>query len=90
MSATTDLEIETLSNLGEKLINSILADEQIETIINLIDSDVPLWYQNDAEGMSPLHAAAYQQNKELAKLLIDRGAVWNAGKQTEHLFRVTC
>ena len=80
MSATTELEIETLSKLGEQLIDAIISDEHTEVIIRIIDSDAPLWYQNEDEGMSPLHAAAYRQNTKLAKLLIDRGAVWNAGK----------
>lgn len=76
----TDSEIETLSELGELLIDAIISDEPTAGIIRIIDSDAPLWYQNEAEGMSPLHAAAYRQNSEIAKLLIDRGAVWNAGK----------
>lgn len=76
----SDLEIETLSELGEHLIDAIISGESTEVIVRIIDSDAPLWYQNEAEGMSPLHAAAYRQNAELAKLLIDRGAVWNAGK----------
>lgn len=77
---TVDREIEALSNLGERLIDSIIADEPMEIIIKMINSDAPLWYQNDAEGMSSLHAAAYQQDTELARLLIERGAIWNAGK----------
>ena len=80
MSGTTDLEIEKLSELGEHLIDAIISDEPTEVIIRIIDSDAPLWYQNEDEGMSPLHAAAYRQNTELAKLLLDRGAIWNAGK----------
>jgi protein arginine N-methyltransferase 2 len=78
-----DAEIQALSNLGEHLIDSIIADEPLEAIKAIIDSDAPLWYQNDAEGMSPLHAAAYMQNAELARILIERGAVWNAGKLFE-------
>jgi len=75
-----ETEIQALSSLGEYLIDSIIADEPIETIKAIIDSDAPLWYQNSAEGMSPLHASAYMQNAELARILIERGAVWNAGK----------
>ncbi|KAF8918994.1 hypothetical protein CPB85DRAFT_1373636 [Mucidula mucida] len=37
-----------------------------------------IWYQNESEGLSPLHAAAYTQNAELVKHLIAEGAVWNA------------
>ncbi|KAG6819583.1 hypothetical protein H0H93_010509 [Arthromyces matolae] len=78
---STDLEtddtIQALSDLGEQLITLILSDGSAEAVQALIDADAPLWYQND-EGMSPLHAAAYMQNPELVKMLIDRGAVWNA------------
>jgi protein arginine N-methyltransferase 2 len=80
LQAMDDGEIDQLSNLGEHLINAILTDEPRETVLQIIESNAPLWYQNEAEGMSALHAAAYRQNKELVKLLIERGAVWNAGK----------
>ncbi|KAG6832595.1 hypothetical protein H0H92_014431 [Tricholoma furcatifolium] len=73
-----DTEVQALSGLGETLIASILADETIENLQALIEAGAPLWYQNEAEGMSPLHAAAYMQNPELVKLLIDHGAIWNA------------
>ncbi|GLB37462.1 putative S-adenosyl-L-methionine-dependent protein-arginine N- methyltransferase that methylates the delta-nitrogen atom of arginine residues to form N5-methylarginine (type IV) in target proteins [Lyophyllum shimeji] len=73
-----DVEIQALSRLGERLIDSIIADEPLEAIEALINSDAPLWYQNEAEGISPLHAAAYMQNTELVRVLIERGAVWNA------------
>ncbi|KAF8070492.1 S-adenosyl-L-methionine-dependent methyltransferase [Lyophyllum atratum] len=82
MAQTSDMVVETeiqaLTSLGEHLIDSIIADEPIETIKAIIDSDAPLWYQNSAEGMSPLHASAYMQNAELARILIERGALWNA------------
>jgi len=66
------------TRLGDQLINSILAEEPLDTIKQLIESGAPLWYQNDLEGISCLHAAAYVQNQELVKLLIEGGAVWNA------------
>lgn len=72
-------EIEVVTALGSKLIWAILEHEPLENIKALIDSGAPLWYQDEAEGMSPLHAAAYGQNEDLVKLLIDEGAVWNAG-----------
>lgn len=78
--AALDHEIDTLTLLGEQLITGIISNEPTETIMNLIDSDAPLWYQNEAEGISCLHAAAYRQDTELVKLLIERGAVWNAGE----------
>lgn len=75
-----DEEVDSLSILGEHLINTILADEPIETIKSIIDNGSPLWFQNEEEGMSPLHAAAYMQNPELARFLIEQGAVWNASE----------
>ena len=77
-NSAADPDIEAASLIGEQLINSILADRPIAVIKSFIDNSAPLWYQND-EGMSCLHAAAYCQNAELVKYLIEKGAVWNAG-----------
>ncbi|KAG6911127.1 hypothetical protein DXG01_003867 [Tephrocybe rancida] len=76
--SSSDVDVQALADLGELLITSIIADESTEAILAMIDAGAPLWYQNDAEGMSALHAAAYMQNSELAKILIDHGALWNA------------
>jgi len=70
-------DADTASLIGEQLIDSILADQPIAAVKSFVDNGAPLWYQND-EGMSCLHAAAYCQNTELVKYLIDNGAVWNA------------
>ncbi|KAJ7647280.1 arginine methyl transferase [Roridomyces roridus] len=70
-------DFEELTELGEQLIYCILAEEPLENIKALV-ADAPLWYQNDAEGISCLHAAAYTRNRELVKLLIDEGAIWNS------------
>jgi len=67
-----------VSGLGEELIASILENESVETISGLLGSGSPVWYQNELEGISPLHAAAFVQNVELVKMLIEKGAVWNA------------
>lgn len=80
VEAISSDEIDTLTVLGEHLIHSILEEESIEVIKKIIHSDAPLWFQNDTEGISPLHAAVYTQNAEVVKLLIEQGAVWNAGK----------
>ena len=75
-----DIDIDTVaSKLGEELIEQILSNQPLEVIKAFLDGGSPIWYQNDNEGMSPLHAAAYVQNEELVKLLIEQGAVWNAG-----------
>ncbi|KAG6869133.1 hypothetical protein C0993_001698 [Termitomyces sp. T159_Od127] len=71
-------DVQALSDLGEFLITSIIADEPIQVIKTIIERGAPLWYQDAAEGMSALHAAAYMQNAELVKTLIDHGAIWNA------------
>ncbi|OAX43320.1 arginine methyl transferase [Rhizopogon vinicolor AM-OR11-026] len=72
-----DPEIIMLTELGSTLINAILEKEPISNVRDLIDAGAPLWYQNE-EGTSVLHAAAYVENEQLVKLLIEEGAVWNA------------
>ncbi|KAJ6499249.1 arginine methyl transferase [Mycena sanguinolenta] len=78
MSEQDEIELDALTDLGEELIRSILAEEPLDTMKQLVESGAPLWYQNESEGISCLHAAAYTQNRELVKLLLDGGAVWNA------------
>lgn len=75
----TDEDIEALSVLGGYLIFSILHRRPLPKILTLIDAGAPLWYQDD-EGTSPLHAAAYVEDEELVSILIEKGAIWNAGK----------
>ena len=74
----TDEDIEALSMLGGYLIFSILHRRPLLKILTLIDAGAPLWYQDD-EGTSPLHAAAYTEDEELIRILIEKGAIWNAG-----------
>ena len=75
-----DSDIDSVvTRLGEELIARILENESVEKISGLLDSGSPVWYQNESEGISPLHAAAFVQSAELVKLLIEKGAVWNAG-----------
>ncbi|KAJ7287479.1 arginine methyl transferase [Mycena rebaudengoi] len=76
-STDDDDDLDALTVLGEHLIDAILREEPIEEIIPLIDT-APLWYQNQSEGISCLHAAAFIQSHELVKLLLDKGAIWNA------------
>ncbi|KAG2119660.1 uncharacterized protein F5147DRAFT_625311 [Suillus discolor] len=72
-----DPEIIALTELGTTLIQAILEKEPISNVQDLIDAGAPLWYQ-DEDGTSALHAAAYVENEQLVKLLIEEGAVWNA------------
>ncbi|PPQ67249.1 hypothetical protein CVT25_005833 [Psilocybe cyanescens] len=74
-----DDEIDTIAaQLGEDLINKILGNESIDVILSCLELEAPIWYQSAAEGISVLHAAAYTRNHDLVKLLIEKGAVWNA------------
>lgn len=70
---------EAATQLGEQLVTAILQNASTGTIKSLIDAGAPVWYQSEAEGTSPLHAAAYTRNLELVQYLIEKGAVWNAG-----------
>ena len=78
-----DPEIVMLTELGTTLINAILEKEPISNVRDLIDAGAPLWYQ-DEEGTSVLHAAVCVENEQLVKLLIEEGAVWNAGAADAH------
>lgn len=69
---------EIATQLGEELINVILQNHPTATIKLLVETGAPVWYQNEAEGISPLHAAAYTRNFELVQFLFEKGAVWNA------------
>ncbi|KAJ6625592.1 arginine methyl transferase [Mycena sp. CBHHK59/15] len=69
--------IDALTVLGENLINSILDEEPLVRIKGIIAAGAPLWYQNQNEGISCLHASVYTQSPELVKLFIEEGAVWN-------------
>jgi len=70
---------EIATQLGEELIDSILRNDPTPIIKSLVETGAPVWYQNEAEGISSLHAAAYSRNLELVEYLIEKGAIWNAG-----------
>ncbi|KAK7057134.1 S-adenosyl-L-methionine-dependent methyltransferase [Favolaschia claudopus] len=72
------VELDAITELGEQLISSVLAEESVDTVTQLVKSGAPLWYQTNSEGISCLHAAAYVQNAELVKLFIEGGAIWSA------------
>lgn len=73
---------EIATQLGEHLVAAILQNTPTEDIKSLVEAGAPTWYQTEAEGASPLHAAAYVRNLELVQYLIEQGAVWNAGAPT--------
>lgn len=67
--------------LGTQLIENILANASLSEVQEFVKStDAPVWYQDEVEGISALHAAAYVRNPEMVKWLIKEGAVWNAGE----------
>lgn len=71
-------DVENLLELGQALIYGILQRKPIEDIRTILDAGAPLWYQ-DEDGWSCLHAAASLEDEKLTKVLLDEGAVWNAG-----------
>ncbi|KAF9049781.1 S-adenosyl-L-methionine-dependent methyltransferase [Panaeolus papilionaceus] len=78
---TDNLDIDydgVAAQLGDELIEKIFQNEPLASISVFLDEGAPVWYQNLAEGISPLHAAAYMQNLPVVKLLLEKGAVWNA------------
>ena len=74
-----DDEIDALTVLGEQLVAAVFNRNSLDHIAELISAGAPVWYQNEVEGLSPLHAAVYVQDVALVKYLIEQGAVWNAG-----------
>lgn len=79
-----DDDIERLTSLGYSLINAILSRHPLVDIKALVDAGAPLWYQDESEGMSPLHAAAHlDDNGDIIKYLLENGAIWNAGRSIE-------
>ena len=73
-----DAEMESIVESGTELIAAIFERKPFNELKALIDQEAPLWYQ-DEEGNSALHAAVYNEDSELVRLLIEKGAVWNAG-----------
>ncbi|KZT72065.1 hypothetical protein DAEQUDRAFT_664661 [Daedalea quercina L-15889] len=63
--------------LGQALVECILERQPLALVQKMVADGGPLWYQDD-EGTSALHAAAYTENEELVRYLIQEGAVWNA------------
>jgi protein arginine N-methyltransferase 2 len=73
-----DPELTEAQELGQQLIDAIFAGQPIEDLKELLDAHAPLWYQAPEDGTSALHAAVFRGDTELVKLLIDKGAIWNA------------
>ncbi|KAN0128745.1 S-adenosyl-L-methionine-dependent methyltransferase [Lactarius tabidus] len=73
-----DDDEEQIAIIGMALINAILEYAPKEEIQKLLDEDPPLWYQDEEDGWSALHAAASVEDAELVKKLLQHGAVWNS------------
>ena len=74
-----DIDVrDVLVEQGYALVDAILRRRPLPEIKEMIKQGAPVWYQDD-EGKSPLHAAAYVENDELVRFLVDEGALWNAG-----------
>jgi protein arginine N-methyltransferase 2 len=74
-----EAELGEITALGRALIDAILEYAPVKDVQKLLDEDAPLWYQDEG-GWSALHAAASVEDTELVKSLLQRGALWNAGK----------
>ncbi|KAI0699562.1 S-adenosyl-L-methionine-dependent methyltransferase [Cytidiella melzeri] len=72
-----DEQVDEAIALGQQLVTSILDRKPFEIVRGEIDAGAPLWFQDD-EGTSALHAAAYVEDEELVRYLIQNGALWNA------------
>ncbi|KAI9437714.1 hypothetical protein H4582DRAFT_2111855 [Lactarius indigo] len=59
-----------IAAIGLALINAILEYAPIEDIQKLLDEDAPLWYQDEDDGWSALHAAASVEDCR-AQLAVD-------------------
>jgi len=76
---STDAAAEAAALLGSDLINEIFVGATEHRVKKLLDDGAPIWYQHGETGWSALHAAAFQRSSQITKLLLGRGAVWNAG-----------
>ncbi|TDL24307.1 arginine methyl transferase [Rickenella mellea] len=73
-----DDEIDALTEIGYNLIEKILERAPFDAVKELVDSGAPLWYQDEEDGTSCLHAVAFIEDQKLIEYLIEKGAVWNA------------
>ena len=84
-----EMDVDAVVAKGLELVDMILRRKPLSEIKEVIAAGAPVWYQDD-EGTSPLHAAAFIENNELVRFLIDEGAVWNAGKHGPRYLEVLC
>lgn len=79
-ATSEELDVAAHLEVGRVLIEKIFERKPLDELRALVvEENAPLWYQDELDGNSPLHAAAHIENKELVDLLLEHGAVWNAG-----------
>ncbi|TCD69814.1 Arginine N-methyltransferase 2 [Steccherinum ochraceum] len=73
------IEVSEVEAAGRDLVYSILHNElPIDAIkAKVKDDGAPAWFQIE-DGTSSLHAAAYNEDVELVRFLLQNGAIWNA------------
>lgn len=69
----------TLEEAGAILISASKAGSATDVLALLKEHSAPVWFQ-DGLGWSALHYAAERGDADLVKVLLDNGAVWNAGQ----------
>lgn len=75
-----DENLDGFLEVGRILIENIFEGKPLDELKALIvEQNAPLWYQDEPEGNSPLHAAAHVEDMQVIELLLENGAVWNAG-----------
>lgn len=87
-----DSEVEDAVQLGSQLIKSILSfsPPDLPHVQSLIKAGAPLWYQQEKDGLSALHAACFVEYPDLVRILIENGAVWNSGAYSPLLRSQEC
>lgn len=81
--ALNDEQLNDIMSLGQHLIFDILDKKPFDVVKAQVDAGAPLWFQDD-DGTSALHAAAYVENEQLVRYLIENGAIWNSGTTPQH------
>jgi protein arginine N-methyltransferase 2 len=74
-----DEDISEAAQLGQRIVDAILERQPRTAVDALLAADAPLWFQA-SDGTSALHAAAYSQDADLVRNLLEKGAVWNSGE----------
>lgn len=66
-----------LLSLADRLLQACKTSS-LFGISSLLEEGAPTWYQDPSLGWSCLHYAAERREPEILRVLLQRGAVWNA------------